>query len=36
MAWIDELPSATATRASHEGLAAAGSSLSAAGKEAEP
>lgn len=36
MAWIDELPSATATCVSHEGLAAAGSGLFAAGKEAEP
>jgi hypothetical protein len=35
MAWIDQLPRATATRASNEHLVAAGSALFAAGKDAE-
>ena len=36
MAWIDQLPRATATRASIERLAARGSVLFAAGKDADP
>lgn len=35
MAWIDQLPNATATRATNEHLADAGSALFGAGRDAE-